>query len=378
MLKFSSPRSTAALAFGAFALAVLPASAAPDPKAVADALVAAVGATDRAAVSYDGATASGETITIANYKVSQVDGDNVTIPSLVLEGVEARPEGGFTAESMIFDNGSGTRGKDKVAWATGRIEGALIPTPEEIRAKADLRPLSHLSMSNLTVTKSGLETPLTVAGVEVAVQPAADGTPGSFSSEVKGIHVSTEMLSDRPQEKAILDALGYQQLDINVASAGSFDAASKTMILDQMSINATDVGTLIVKGKFSGISAGEVATARNTPEMRSEAKIDNLEVRFENGGVVERALDMHAALTFGTREDAAKQVKAALPLFISLIGNDAFGAKLSKAVGDFLSDPQTITVSATPAAPVSMQDIFKTLRKPGALPDLLAVDVTAN
>ena len=61
-------------AFGSFMIAILAAasaSAAPDAHAVADALVAAFGASGKAVASYGDAVATGDTITITGFKAVQ-------------------------------------------------------------------------------------------------------------------------------------------------------------------------------------------------------------------------------------------------------------------------------------------------------------------
>ncbi len=88
---------------------------------------------------------------------------------------------------------------------------------------------------------------------------------------------------------------------------------------------------------------------------------------------------MHAALIWGTREDAAAQVNAALPLVLHFIGNDQFQGKITEAIGEFLVDPKSIAFSAVPGAPVSLEQILQTARSElDELPNLLQADISAN
>jgi hypothetical protein len=212
------------------------------------------------------------------------------------------------------------------------------------------------------------------------LQSAADGSTGAFASEADGIHFTSAMFNDQPQEKAILDALGYDKFDAKVTAAGTFDAAAQQMTLSGLTIDTADVGTLTVKAQLSGVSSGGAVTSNEQSHTRSDAKLNNLEIRFDNSGVVERALDMHAAMIFGTRADAAAQAKALVPIGLHFLGGDAaFQGKVAKAIGDFLDNPKSITFTAAPGTPLTLEEIGgAAMSKPETLPALLGADVTAN
>ena len=91
-------KASRAAAFGSFLTAILAAaaaSAAPDAHAVADALVAAFGASGKAVASYGDATASGDTITITGFKAVQPKrtGRDITIATIVIAGRGRAPAG---------------------------------------------------------------------------------------------------------------------------------------------------------------------------------------------------------------------------------------------------------------------------------------------
>jgi hypothetical protein len=369
----------AGLGVGAALLLVAAAEAAPDARQIADSLVAATTANGRVQAVYDDATVSGDAVTISGYKITRSNAKTIVIPTILVSGAAMREGGGFTAASIAFDNGKATRGNDVVTWTTGLMEDAIIPSAEEVRAEADYKPFGKLAMTGIVIAESNLAQPVTAAEVRVLLQSAPDGSAGAFAAQVGGIHFPAEVLKGRPQEKAVLDALGYEEFDVNIAVAGAFDAASDSMTLNSLTINTADIGTLTVTARLSDISLGKIIASQSDAEIGADAKLDSLEIRFDNGGVVERALDMHAALIWGTREDAAAQVNAALPLVLHFIGNDAFQEKVVKAFGVFLVDPKSITLSAAPAAPVSLEKILATsFRDLDTIPDLLQADVSAN
>jgi hypothetical protein len=111
----------------------------------------------------------------------------------------------------------------------------------------------------------------------------------------------------------------------------------------------------------------------------SGAKLDHLQVRFDNAGLVERVVKMQAESTGSTREEIVEQAKSAVGITFMLTGNADFADKVAGAVETFLDAPRSFTVSAAPAQPVSLGKIVDTgLDALGALPDLLGVEVKAN
>jgi len=370
---------TGAITLAALLIAGHPVFAA-DAKSVADALVAAATATGRVQASYDAATDEGGAIAITNYKLVRTNAQTIVIPKVVVSGAADRQPGGFTAASIAFDGGKATHGKDTVTWETGLVEDAVVPSPDEVKAESDIRPFGKLSMAKIVADESNLADNITVNDVSVVLQSAADGSTSAFASQIGGVHFTSAVFNDQPQQKAVLDALGYEKFDINVAAAGSFDAASEQMTLSSFTVNTADVGTLTVKAQLSGVSPGGAVTSNTQNQTKSDAKLNNLEIRFENSGVVERALDMHAAMIFGTRADAAAQAKALVPIGLHFIGGDAaFQGKVAQAVGDFLDNPKSITFSASPSTPVPLEEIGATaVGKPDTLPALLGADIRAN
>jgi len=355
---------------------VSPALATLDARAVADSLAAAAAGTGRVKATYDDATVSGETITISGFKVIRSDANTITIPSVIVTGAAMRTPGGFTATSIAFDGGTAKRGEDIVTWKTAMVEDAVVPSAEEIKSETDFRPFGKLVVSGLTIAESNLAKPVAAEEIRVVMDNDVDGYPTAFAAQITGIQFGVEVLAGRPQEKAIVDALGYESFNVNVNVAGAFDRQSETMTLETFAINTAGVGTVTITARLSGMSPGKIAATRLDAEARSDAKLESLQIRFDNAGVVERALDMHAALIWGSRADAVAQVNAALPLVLHFIGNDAFQAKVATAVQAFLANPQSISLSARPTEPVSLEQILKTNR--ASLPDLLSADVSTN
>lgn len=373
-------------AFGLFAIAVFAnaaASAAPDAHAVADALVAAFGATGKAAASYGDATASGDTVTITGFKATEPKrtGRDIAIQSIVLAGVAPRQPGGFTATSMTMSDGSATYRKELVKWQTAVLQDAVIPTPDEVRSiSKKVQPFSKASVTGATLSAPELSQPIDIAKADLAMSADANGEPNSVTFSTAGVHVPASAFSS-PDVSSVMQSLGYTDLVLSVGFDAGFDAAADTFTLRSFDLDIADVGKLAITGKFSHVKVhGMVNTsADGKPAPKQVPNLDSLTVRFDNAGVIERALDMQAQIIGTTREDMANQWPMLLMLFMGGTGNVAFENKLQQDLTTFLHTPKSFTVTLSPPAPVPLDKVARTLaHDQGKLPDLLAADIAVN
>jgi hypothetical protein len=75
-------------------------------------------------------------------------------------------------------------------------------------------------------------------------------------------------------------------------------------------------------------------------------------IRYDDAGLTNRALDYAAKQQNITAKDLVLQGKAVLPLMLGQLQNPEFAAAVSAAVGQFLDDPKSLEIDATPAEPV--------------------------
>ncbi len=350
---------------------------AADADAIAKALVAAFEANGKAQASYADASAEGDDVTIKALKVTG-GGNMLTVPEVVIKGAAPRDKGGFTAKSMTVDAGTLTTTEPStIKWETAEIENPLVPSPEEIKAKAhDITPLTKVTISKIDLSGSSLAAPIVVDefGASVAVDP--DGSPKSFTTSIDGIRIPPELFSD-PQQTAILSALGYNNgFNLSIAVDGSYEHATNTVTLRSFTIDTTDVGKLAIDGKFSGVPLSSLSDSGAAHEIQTKGKLESFHLRFDNAGIVERVLDMQAKQAGMQRADIVSQFTGTLPLLLNPIGNEVFQGKITNAVTAFLNDPKSITLSAAPNAPVGFQTIFSAA--PQTVPDLVGADITAN
>jgi hypothetical protein len=362
----------------AILLATGSAGAAPDAKAVADAVVAAAVAAGGTA-RYGGAEASGDNVVITDFKAIQ-RGQTMTVPSLVVASPVPRQPGGFTASSITFDNVSSTSADGpSMTWQTGLAEAVMLLTPEEIKARASVRPFGSVKVTGIKILVRDGVSPITIDEVVSQFSEVKAGEPRGFTMHAGPIAAKTDLLSTMPSYRRVVELLGYKDFVVNVASEGGYDDKSDTLTLSSFAIDTANVGKLTISGKFSGMSLGRIATKSDSVGTTAQAKLDNLQIHFANGGVVERVIDMQANSSGSSRDEIVEQATAVVAVTFMFSGNAGFADKITGAVGTFLADPKTLTFTAAPAKPVTLGQIFAAaIGAKETLPDLLSVDVKAN
>ena len=361
-----------------------PAHAGPDAKAIADSLAASVAATGDAALTYDSATAAGDTVMLTNVKLAAVSataGDSViAIPSLVITGAAPRQPGGFTATGVTFDGGSIASHGDKATWTTGALADVVVLSPGEVKAHtAQLRPFGKATIAGLEFTGADFPAAVDVAGIDVAVSSGAADAPSNLLVHATGVRLPTTLLGNSVVN-TVVGMLHYDQFLADIGLDAEYDPTGDTATVHALTIDAAGVGKLTIAGKASSFSLRQLLNRQTSAAARASASLDALTVRVDNAGFVERLLDMQAQLLGGTRDDVrAEIVDGALPFALSFIDNDAFRTQVLAAMTTFLKDPHSLTITLAPAAPVPFGKALHTVaHAPGAIPDLLAPTIEAN
>lgn len=369
------------LAASGFVLAIMLGAGqayAADAKQVADALVAVVAAGGKATASYDNASASGDDVTITNFKVSG-EGNELTVPSVVISGAQARDKGGFTAASMSMDGGKmTTEEKSDVSWESANAEGVTIPSADEVKAKAHITPFTGGKITNLTVSGGDLKAPITIASVDGKVATDDKGSPTDFTGHMVSLKVPLESIED--DQRAVIQGMGYTEpFEINMTIDGGYQTNGDTLDFRSFVIDTTNVGKLTFGGKFAGIPLSKLSDPQQAQQVAATAKLDSFSVRFDNTGIVEKLLDLQAKQSGMSKGDFVTQITGALPFMLNFIGNEAFQKKVADAATAFLNDPKSITVSVKPASPTPFVQIMGAAQSaPQTLPDMLGADIQAN
>ncbi|HVY19532.1 MAG TPA: hypothetical protein VHA70_05575 [Bauldia sp.] len=400
-------RGIAAMAGGlAFLAVVAPALAAPSADDVGKALAAAVAATGQATLTYSGAAASGDTVTLSDVKIVEVAPSAapapaptkaaaetttpaapsappaqsaVTIPALVLSGVAERSGGGFTATHLEFDNGTTTARHEQMTWTTAGLDTVVVPSAAEVTARAKIRPFAAFSAAGITISGRRFATPVTLASVSGSIGDITAAAPAAIHWEAHGLKLSPALLANS-YVGAFITMLNYDSVTADMVFDGAWDTNADNVTLTSFSIGAPDMGRITVSGKVSDLSMRGIADPAKAKDARAAAKLEQVSLRLDNSGFVEHMLDMQAQMLGGTRDDVRAQITtAALPFFLGFVKNAAFRDEAEKAFTAFLADPRSLTITAAAPQPVPLSEAMRAaLHAPGTIPDLLGLSVTAN
>jgi hypothetical protein len=352
---------------------------AADANQIADALVAAMTASGESKVSYDNASAAGDDVTVTNVTIAGDDGSSATIPTLFITNAQPRTPGGFTASAMSFDNAKIISDGNTITWGVASATDTLVPSADEIKAKAKVRPFSTMNIANMQISGGELPVPLDIASVGVALDLDDGGLPRDFSLTMNSIAIPPEFIANSDGDfQQLVEGLGYDSFMVNFVVEGGYETAQDRLTLRSFTLDAAEVGKFTLATTISGVKASDLATDQS-PDALANGKLESLTMRFDNAGVVERALDMQAKMMGASRDDIVAQLNGALPFMLNAINNPPFQEKVAKAAQAFLSNPQSLTITANPAQPVPFQEIMgSAMAAPQTLPDALAIDVTAN
>lgn len=366
----------------ATAILVAPARAETDAGQIAAGLAEAIEALATGSdVTYDGATAAADSVTITAFSVALADGTRATVPAAVLSGILPREAGGFTAVSLNLDDGTLTLGDRTMTWAAAAFADVLVPSEEEVKARPKIRPFRQLEMVEMNVSGESLASPVHIASARIEVAEISEELPTSVKASASGVQLPAALLGNSFLS-ILVSMLNYQEFTADVSVDGIYDPPENTAILQALTVDVATVGKVDIAAAASNFSINGVTDP--DPEVaqaaRSAARLDSARVRIENAGFVERMLAMQAEMLGGTPEDVRKQiVDGALPFALSFVKNEAFRNEFRAEVAEFLAEPRSLTIAFAPAEPLPLGQVTRAiLRAPFTLPDLLAPTVTAN
>jgi hypothetical protein len=114
---------------------------------------------------------------------------------------------------------------------------------------------------------------------------------------------------------AVDEGLGYEP-HVNLVVEGGYETGSDRLTVRSFAIDAADIGKFSLSGIISGVKASDMTGDAN-PDALANGKLESLTIRFDDAGVVERALDQQAKMMGASREDIVAQLNGALPFMLT-------------------------------------------------------------
>jgi hypothetical protein len=387
---------TRALGGSALLLVTTWGAQAQDATAVADRLKAAL-ATQNIDISWADISGDASEMVLEGVSVKPVgEADPLPIGNITLTGV-SEEAGAYRIETLTTEPFSKT--KDGIALEVSSlvVNGMNIPAPGNTDVLAGLMLYESLELASLTVQVAD-KTAFAMQGLAFEMTPPEDGKAMEFSGAAEKFSADLSLVED-PQSRAVIEALGYQNIEGYMELAGSWQPGDGRLSLSQYDIAIDDAGTLGMTFDFGGYTldfiksmqemsrkmAEQPADADNSAQgmamlgLMQQLSIGGASVRFDDDSLTGKVLDFFGKQQGMSGKDVANQAKAIVPFLMAQLNNPELTQQVTAAVSAFLDSPENIEIAAEPAAAVPFAVIMAgAMSNPLDLPKTLGVAVRAN
>ncbi|WP_237154213.1 hypothetical protein [Oryzibacter oryziterrae] len=308
--------------------------------------------------------------------VLKMDKDESKIATLTVTGGDVGADGAVSAETMLAEGVSGKSENNTYEIESFELDNAVF-TGKETGNKVD-----SVAIQGITSTETGK--PATkIDSISLDLSDYANDVPHGVDLAIEGVQIDPAIAGGEGDATAQqLKAMGYDKLSLNFYGTGSLDQDSGDLSIDELTVSGDDMGSVTLTGVLGGFSPDvlkQLAQPNPPPEIATKVTLKEAALSYYDSSLAGRVISMQAKAA--NQEPAAfvDQITGALPLLLTVVGNQGFQDKLAAGATTFLKDPKNITISVAPATPISLMDVFmKAQTEPQALPDTLKADVVAN
>jgi hypothetical protein len=352
------------------------------------------GKIEAASTSVDGANVklSGVTVSAAG-----TDGKSFPIGDVTLENVEEGDEG-YTIEKIAFSDINTTQ-EGATITATGMsIGGVYIPNEPKPGTIDSMMLYENFAVGPVTVSTQGKQV-FSLEGAEGNLTAAEDQSKFDFDATISGINVDMTTAPDPKAQEAIA-ALGLQNVKGEVTMKGSWTVADGKFEMSEYAFDFDNVGRLDINFSMSGYTldfikamqdavkaaeanpdkaAGQQAMGMAMMGLMQQLIYNGASIRFDDAGITNKALEFAGKQQGVDGKQMAQSLKGMLPMMLGMMNMPDLQKQIEAAVGAYLDDPKSLTVSANPAQPLAAPQIMgAAMGDPANLVKTLNVQVTAN
>ena len=390
------------MAFSALMLAIPVNSAwAQDASAVAERLKALT-AQQGLDVTWTGISGDASNMVLEDVSVA-VTGEQTRLPigNVTLTGVTLS-NGRFVVDTLATPPLSTDRGAMSVAASPLVVRGLEL-------AASDTGPLASIAayesatIDSLTVAMDG-RTAFALTGFAASATSPNGGQPMQFAATVERFSTDLTLIKD-PSVMDYFEALRYSRIEGSMEARGTWQPADGRWIMSRYDLAMDDIGTFGMTMDLGGLTPELIQTANeaSTQIARNESDVMTAEqtafigmlssvtfygatLKFTDGSLTERAVDLIAKRQRANPADVVATAKAALPFALLQMGMTDLAGALAPPIGAFLDNPESIEIVAAPPEPVTFGRIGEVaMATPSnsaattqALWSLLGATLTAN
>jgi hypothetical protein len=369
--------SVSSAAAGFIVIGVLPAHAI-GPDEVAKALGAALVKGANVEATYDAARAEGDSVVVDGLTISRLSVEQtLRFDKVVVASPTEGGSGVFESPQISFAGGT-LSGKSKGTIDAATITDAVVLDASKLADDAIGESIlfSTAEVNGVHVSREAEPGTVSIERIELASGNVVDNLAQDSKGRAENITLSPDLFPGGAFTPA---SIGYSNLALDVSWDSTRDIHAKTMTIRDFTVDVRDGGELSIKGVVGNLPDPRALNDPGAVSKASSAEVHQLTVRYKDNSLAGRILDALAKRQGISREEYTQQLTSALPFLLLTLNNPAFQAQVTTAVKGFLKDPQSLTISLDPDAPVSGTDILSLLRtNPATVPDRLKASVSAN
>jgi len=181
------------------------------------------------------------------------------------------------------------------------------------------------------------------------------------------------------QAGAMMTALGYDKVEATVRFAGTYQAADKTIVLDDYSLDLTQLGSIVLSGRFGGLDkAVFTGDAVAKASAIQAAEIQALKIKVVNAGALEKAVAL-TALSKNQGPDAVKAEWSGIAAQLPMLAQGIPAATiLSQGVLKFIANGKSLTLSLHAKSPAPKLSELQEMKDPAQVVARFDVAVDAE
>jgi hypothetical protein len=356
-------------------------------------------ATSGVSISSSNVGVDGSTVTLEGTELKATGAEApVPLGTVPMEGVEEDGEGGYTVETVSFEDINVTEKETTVTAQDLAITGVVIPGKVVPGTLESLLMYESATAGPVSVSAKGKEV-FSMSGMEANITRMDDDAGLEFDATMSDLKADLTSVED-PKAKETLDKLALRSLEGKVSMSGSWELASGKMTVDEYAFDFKDIGRLNVTLAFSGYTldflkslqeALKTAEANPNKEEANAAMgmsmmglvqqltFNNASISFEDASITKKLLDYAGGEQGVTGDQMAQSLKGLVPIMIAQLNMPDLQNQISAAVNTYLDDPKSLKISAEPKEPVPFPMIMgAAMGAPQTIPQVLGVTVTAN
>jgi hypothetical protein len=171
--------------------------------------------------------------------------------------------------------------------------------------------------------------------------------PMRFTARLRGLSIPARI---DPELAQGLGAIGIDPLVLDLDETGSYDSANRMLTADPVVLTARGLGRLSLSAQWSNLPQ-DITQPDAALAALSGIGIGPFTFRFTNDSLVERIIAMQARQVGKTPEEITDEAKLAGSFAAAALVPGQSDA--GEQVAAFIANPQTLTITAAPAAPVT-------------------------